>query len=82
MSRFVLVYQGASEPSRQEERSLLSALKSAKVVDRMPGTILIEGNEAEVASAVRQSKSWTLARERSMSAAPPHQRVRQADDPE
>lgn len=78
MSRFVVVYQGTRDPSRQEERSLVSALRTAKVVDRMPGTILVEGDEAEVASAVRQCKNWTFSQERSLSVAPPHQRVKSA----
>lgn len=78
MSRFVVIYQGSSDPSTQEERSLVSALKSVKVVDRLPGTVLVEGNEADVASAVRQCKNWTFARERSLSALPPHRRVKPA----
>lgn len=55
----------------------MSALrKRVKVVDRMPGTVLVEGDEADVASAVRQVPNWTFSPERGASVAPPHHRVR------
>lgn len=78
MSRFVVLYQGISDPSTQEERTLVSALKRVKVVDRMPGTVLVEGDEADVASAVRQVPNWTFSRERGVSVSPPHHRVKPA----
>lgn len=78
MSRFVLVYQGTNDPSQQEEQSLVSALKKTKVVDRMPGTILVDGDEAVVASAVSNCRDWTFSRQQSMGVAPPHRRMKQA----
>lgn len=78
MGRFVVIYKGNSDPSSKEERSLLSALKAVKVVDRIPGTMLVEGEEADVASAVRQHSKWTFSRERGLSAPPPHRRVKPA----
>lgn len=77
MNRFVVIYEGLHDPSVQEERTLLSALKPAKVVDRMPGTLLVEGPAALVEAAVRGCKNWKLAREGTASVAPPHKRVRQ-----
>lgn len=76
MSRFVLLYQGTSDPSHQEERSVVSALKTAKVVDRIPGSILVEGPESEVASVVRRCQNWTFSPVRSVGIAPPHKRVK------
>lgn len=76
MSRFVLLYQGSSDPSRKEERSVVSALKTAKVVDRTPGSILVEGSEAEVASVVQQCQNWTFSPVRSIGVEPPHKRVK------
>jgi hypothetical protein len=78
MSRFVVTYQGNNDPSKQEERSLVSALKRVTVVDKMPGTVLVEGDESDVASAVRQLSNWTFSLERGLSAAPPHRRVKPA----
>lgn len=78
MSRFVVLYQGATDPSMQEERSLVSALKRVTVVDRMPGTMLVEGDEADVECALRQMPNWTFSRERVLSAAPPHHRLKRA----
>jgi len=70
--------QGISDPSTQEERTLVSALKRVKVVDCMPGTMVVEGDEADVASAVRQAPNWTFSRERGASVAPPHHRIKRA----
>lgn len=78
MSRFVVLYQGISDPSTQEERSLVSALKRVKVVDRMPGTVVVEGEEADVECAVRELPNWTFSRERVLSSAPPHARLKRA----
>lgn len=57
---------------------LMSALKAAKVVDRLPGTILVDADEAEVASVLRKNKNWTFSPERTASVAPPHRRIRRA----
>lgn len=56
----------------------MSALKRVRVLERMPGTILVEGDEADVASAVGQVPNWTFSRERSASASPPHRPVKAA----
>lgn len=78
MNRFVVVYAGLHDPSAQEERTLLSALKPAKVVDRMPGTLLVEGQASLVEAAVRRCKNWTFAQEGAAHVAPPHKRIRRA----
>jgi hypothetical protein len=41
--------------------SLVSSLTGAKVIDRMPGSILVEGSEAEIASVVGKKKKDILA---------------------
>lgn len=78
MSRYVVVYQGPHDPSRQEERLLMSALKPVRILDRMPGTLVVEGDEAVVASAVRQCRNWTFTREHGVSVHPPHRKLRRA----
>jgi hypothetical protein len=78
MSRFVILYQGLTDPSAQEESSLVSALKKSKIVDRMPGTILVEGPEAEIASVICGRRNWTFTRERSVGIKPPHRNIKQA----
>lgn len=78
MSRFVVLYQGTRDPSSQDERSLVSALKRVRVLDQMPGTVLVEGDEADVASAVGQLPNWTFSRERGVPASPPHRQVKAA----
>jgi hypothetical protein len=79
MSRFVVVYHGLADPPLAEQRSLTSALKKAvTVVDRMPGTILVDGVEAEVAGIVGGRPNWTFSPESSASIKPPHRRIKQA----
>lgn len=78
MDRFVVIYQGRCDPSHEEERSLLSALEDVKVVDRMPGTLLVEGEEAAVAAAVGRCDNWSFSQERSFSVKPPHQRIKKS----
>jgi hypothetical protein len=79
MSRFVVVYNGLADPPRAEERSLVSALrKSVTVVDSMPGTILVDGAEAAVASVVGKRPNWKYSAEARASARPPHRAVKRA----
>lgn len=78
MSRYVVVYRGPRDPSRQEESTLVSALKPVKILDRMPGTLLVEGDESVVASAVRQCENWTFSLEHSLSVKPPHRKLKPA----
>lgn len=79
MSRFVVVYNGLSDPPPAEERALVSALrKSATVVDSMPGSILVDGAEAEVASVVGKRPNWKYSVQARAAARPPHRVVKRA----
>lgn len=79
MSRFVVVYNGLSDPPPAEERALVSALrKSATVVDSMPGSILVDGAEAAVASVVGKRPNWKYAVQARAAARPPHRVVKRA----
>lgn len=77
MSRFVILYQGVTDPPAGEERSLVSSLKRAKVIDRMPGNILVDGSEAEVVSVVKKLKLWTFSPVGSAGIKPPHKVLKQ-----
>ena len=77
MSRFVICYQGPSDPPAQEERSLVSSFKRAKVIDKMPGTLLVDGPESEIATVVKRLRQWSFSPERKVSIKPPHKRIRQ-----
>lgn len=79
MSRFVVVFKGNSDPSRAEMRSLMSALgRSVQVVDRMPGTILVDGTETAVASVVGPRPNWGFSPEGGATIGPRHARPKQA----
>ena len=75
MSRYVLSYQGVSDPTAQEEGALVSALTDAKVVDRMPGTLLVDGNEKELMRLVQHFKQWNLSPAVKVSVNPPRKRI-------
>lgn len=78
MSRFVICYSGPNDPPKREERSLVSSFKRAKVIDKMPGTLLVDGPESEIAKAVNRLDHWTFSPERPVSLKPPHKRIRHA----
>lgn len=79
MSRFVVVYNGLSDPPPAEERSLVSALrKSVTVVDAMPGTILVDGARTAVASVVDKRPNWKYSAQARAAAKPPHRAVKKA----
>jgi hypothetical protein len=64
MSRYVIIFNGKSDPPRAEMRSLASELaKSVQVVDQMPGVILVDGPEAIIAPVVASRPDWTYAPE-------------------
>lgn len=78
MSRYVICYQGDCDPPRQEERRLVSSLnKHAKVIEQIPGSILVDGAESEIAAALDRLKLWTFSPERSVRIRPPHKRIKQ-----
>ncbi|MGK2897262.1 MAG: hypothetical protein ACSLE9_01050 [Burkholderiaceae bacterium] len=73
----MILYQGVTDPPVGEERSLVSSLKRARVIDRMPGNILVDGSEAEVASVVKKLKQWTFSPVGSAGIRPPHKMLKQ-----
>lgn len=79
MSRYVVVYNGQSDPPPAEERSLVSALrKSVTVVDCMPGTILVDGAKTAVASVVDKRPNWKFSAAARAAVRPPHRVVKRA----
>lgn len=76
MSRYVICYQGANDPSQQEVNSLLSCFDRVKVIDTLPGTLLVDGPKAEIASAVKGMSQWTFSPERVVSVRPPRRRLK------
>jgi hypothetical protein len=75
MSRYVLSYQGISDPPTQEEGALVSALENVKLVDRSPGALLVDGNESDLTRVVRQFKRWSLSPVVKVGVNPPRKRI-------
>lgn len=80
MSRYVICYQGDCDPSAKEERSLMSSLKNrVRIIDRMPGTILVDGTRDALEAALGPLEGWTFSPERAIQTRPPHkQRLKSA----
>ncbi|MGV7207090.1 hypothetical protein ACLB1G_04450 [Oxalobacteraceae bacterium A2-2] len=75
MNRFVITYQSIADPSGAQEDDLLSALGDAIVVDRFPGTLMVEGNAALLAGVIMRFDRWTLSPVVRASVAPPHRNM-------
>lgn len=75
MSRYVLTYQGAGDPAAQEELALVAALGPAKVVDRLPGTLLVKGRESDLSSIAAEFKDWSLRPVVYVDTNPPRRRI-------
>lgn len=77
--RFVVRYRGPADPPTEEERLIADCLDDEgdlKVVDRMPGSLLVEGDEADVARAVERAPCWVFSPEVAVVVSPPHKRLR------
>jgi hypothetical protein len=75
MSHYVLCYQGPSDPTEQEEGALVSALQNVTLVDRMPGTLLVEGNKSDLMHVVQHFQEWNLSPAVGVTVNPPGKRV-------
>ncbi|WP_144637685.1 hypothetical protein [Bordetella genomosp. 13] len=79
MSRYVICYQGDCDPPRKEERQVVSSLNKhdATVIEQIPGSLLVDGIEADIAAALDRLEHWTFTPERSVRIRPPHKRIKQ-----
>lgn len=75
MSRYVLHYLGQSDPSSEEEGTLLSSLQNTTIIDRMPGAVLVDAAESELAALTKKLKKWSFTPEVGVSVNPPRKRI-------
>ncbi|MFC5514014.1 hypothetical protein ACFPOU_23200 [Massilia jejuensis] len=75
MSRYVLSYLGVNDPPKKEERELVSSLGNAQVLDRMPGTLLVDGSKVELAKVAKKFSGWSLSPVAQASVGPPRKRI-------
>lgn len=69
--RFLLTYGAPSDPSSQEVERAVERLRDVHVLDVMPGTILVEGNERCVRIAASTLNDWLLSPEGRLKAPSP-----------
>jgi hypothetical protein len=72
--RFILTYASLDDPSPEAMSRAVASLSGHHVVEVMPGTILVEGDEAAIAASVRNLPSWNVEPERWLTSDPPHKR--------
>ena len=75
MSRFVIHYIGNSDPSSEEQSLLESSLKNATILDRMPGSLLIEAPEHPLAEKAADLAQWRVTPAASITVSPPRKRI-------
>lgn len=75
MSRYILHYLGQSDPSSEEEGKLLSSLRNTKIIDRMPGAVLVDAAESELASITKKLTKWSFTPDVAVSVNPPRKRI-------
>lgn len=77
MSRYIIRYQGACDPTAREERRLLASLKDrVRVLDRMPGMWLVDGSQDVLAEALAGQECWRVTPEQTISTRPPHKHLK------
>lgn len=80
MSRYTATYLGDSDPSEQEESDLISALKNVKIIDKIPGTFLVEGKASELVRIAAALTLWRLAPEVVLKVSPPRRLIAKRAD--
>lgn len=75
MSQFVLFYKSSTDPSEQEERALLRALKNIEIIDRSPGSIWVKGDESVLLLGLQKYPEWTFAPVSNLNVRPPHKKM-------
>ena len=78
MDRFVLTYEKIDDPPKHEVDALVTSLKGSKILDRLPGSLLVQGS-SKVISAVRERfPDWKVSQMAYASAKPPGRKLRKS----
>ena len=78
MDLFVLTYEKIDDPPKQEVDALVTSLKGSKILDRMPGSILVEGSRRVISSVGERFPDWRLTKMAYASAKPPNRKLRKS----
>jgi hypothetical protein len=73
MSRLVVSYKFPSDPPPKELEAVEQLLAGLRVVDRMPGTLLVEGTLSDVRSRLATTKpNWSATPVQQLRSPSPH----------
>lgn len=61
MGLFVVMYKGVEDPPPAEEKALLLALDGLRVVDRWPGTVVVEARQEDLERRLRSLFTWSFS---------------------
>jgi hypothetical protein len=78
VDQFVLTYEKVDDPPEHEVDALVTSLKGSKILDRLPGSILVQGSHKVLSSVGEQFPDWKLTRMAYASATPPNRKLRKS----
>ena len=78
MDQFVLTYDKLEDPPEHEVDALVTSLKGSKILDRMPGSILVQGSHDVISSVRDRFPDWKLSKMAYASAKPPGRKLRKS----
>ena len=58
MDMFVVLYKKPKDPTGSEQQDMLNALEHVEIVDLMPGSILVQGDETTIREIVSNFELW------------------------
>ena len=76
MDEFVLTYEKIDNPPKQEVDALVTTLKGSKILDRMPGSILVQSSREVISSVRERFPDWKVSQMGHASAKPPNRKLR------
>jgi hypothetical protein len=78
VDQFVLTYEKIDDPPEQEVDALVTSLKGSKILDRMPGSILVQGSRSVLSTVGERFPDWKLTKMAYGSANPPNRKIRKS----
>jgi hypothetical protein len=78
VDQFVLTYEKIDDPPKHEVDALVTSLRGSKILDRLPGSILVQGSREIISTVGQQFPDWKLTQMAYASAKPPNRKLRKS----
>lgn len=76
MEQYVFTYDRLEDPPAHEVDALVKSLKGSKILDRMPGSILVQSSATKAKAVRTRFPNWKLQPMGTASATPPNRKLR------